>query len=94
MSEGLLFALIARIPSHGVASFNAYEDQVLPLLAAHGGVLQRRLSTDDGGTELHLVWFPSAAAFAAYRDDPRRAALAPLMVASEAELDLLAMRDV
>ena len=94
MSEGLLFVLIAQIPPQGIASFNVYEDQVLPLLADHGGVLQRRLRSDDGGTEVHLVWFPSSAAFEAYRDDPRRAALAPLMVGSEAGLELLAMRDV
>ncbi len=94
MSEGLLFVLIAHIPPHGIESFNAYEDRVLPLLGEHGGVLQRRLRSDDGGTEVHLVWFPSSAAFEAYRADPRRAELAPLMAASEAGLELLSMRDV
>ena len=68
------------------------EAQVLPLLADHGGVLQRRLRSEDGGTEVHLVWFPSSAEFEAYRNDPRRTTLAPLMVASGAGLELLAMR--
>lgn len=90
----LTLALIARIPKAGIASFNAYENQVLPLLTDHGGVLQRRLRTGDGTVEIHLVGFPSEAAFDAFRQDPRRAAYAPLMADSGAVAELLRVCDV
>jgi hypothetical protein len=36
-SARLTFVLIARVPSDGVASFQAYEEAVLPLLSEFGG---------------------------------------------------------
>lgn len=90
----ILLALVARIPPLGIPAFNAYEDRVLPLLDAHGGILQRRLRTEDGAVEIHLVWFPSQAAFDAFRQDPRRAEHAPLMLASGAATELLPVADV
>ena len=92
--NGILSVLIARIPVSGVAAFTAYEDQVLPLLAEHGGVLQRRLRSDDGQTEVHLVWFPSMVQHDRYRADPRRAAHAHLMAQSGASTELLRLQDV
>ncbi len=90
----LTLALIARIPEAGIATFNAYEDKVLPLLTDHGGVLQRRLRTGDGTVEIHLIGFPSEAAFEAFRLDKRRAEHAALMVASGADAELLHVVDV
>lgn len=92
--QGLLLGLIARIPEDGIAAFNAYEALVLPLIAEHGGVLQRRLRTDDGRTEIHLVWFPSEAAFAAFRENPRRTRHAALMTEAGAATELLRLLDV
>lgn len=91
---GVTLVLIARTPAHGIARFQEYEAQVLPLLAEHGGVLQRRLRDADGTTEVHLIRFPSEAHFARYRADPRRTAHAPLMAASGAQTELLRMHDV
>lgn len=91
--DGLLLGLIARVPPDGIAAFNAYEAQVLPLLSDHGGVLQRRLRTEDGSAEIHLVWFPSEAAFAAFRNDPRRNKHAALMTESGATTELLRLHD-
>ena len=60
----------------------AYEDQVLPLIAEHGGtVLERARRIDAGATsidplEVHLIRFPSEDTLDAYLADPRRAALA------------------
>ena len=51
--RALLLALTARIPPAGIAAFQAYEAQVLPLLGMHGGSLQRRLRNDDGTVEVH-----------------------------------------
>jgi uncharacterized protein (DUF1330 family) len=51
------YVLIARIPPAGVEAFQRYEAAVLPLLAEHGGRLARRLRTDGGEVEVHLVEF-------------------------------------
>jgi hypothetical protein len=91
---GLTLLLIARIPPDGVAAFQEYEARILPMLAAHGGVLQRRLRGADARIEAHLVWFPSAAHFDDYRNDPRRAEHAALLERSGASSELLRLDDV
>ena len=92
--SSVTFVLIARIPPEGISTFAAYEDHVLPLLAEYGGVLQRRLRTADGLVEIHVVCFPSAPAFARFREDPRRAQHAPELEASGARIELLQLQDV
>jgi hypothetical protein len=73
---------------------------VLPLLAEHGGRLERRLRSADGpdgsgdDVEVHVVSFPSPEGFTAYRGDPRRAEHAHLLEASGARTELLEMQDV
>ena len=89
----VVFVLVARIPPAGVEAFRRYEAAVLPLLAEHGGRLARRLRTGDGAVEVHLVEFASAGAFDAYRADPRHAGHAPLLEASGARMELLAVED-
>ncbi len=88
------YLMLARLPEGGLDAFDAYESAVLPLLAEHGGCLQRRLRTLDDQVEAHLVTFPDNEAFAAYRADPRRSAAAPLLESSGAAIELLAVRDV
>jgi hypothetical protein len=90
----LTFTLIARIPPTGLADFLAYEDNVLPILARHFGVLERRLRSTDGHTEIHVVSFPGPAAFAAFRADPVRAAQQHLLERSGAVMELLTVTDV
>ena len=80
-----------------LAAFEAYEAAVLPLLAEHGAVLERRLRVVDDGAETHLIDFPSPSALEAYLADPRREALAPVWracgaVASHREVHDLALR--
>lgn len=56
-----------------------YEDEVLGLIAEHGGSVLNRLhnvSSDDGPTEIHVLEFPSEDALDRYINDGRRLALA------------------
>ena len=92
--SSVTLVLIARIPPDGVSTFAAYEDNVLPLLAEHGGVLQRRLRSANGLVEIHVVCFPSALAFEKFREDPRRAQHAPKLEASGAHIELLEVEDI
>lgn len=92
--SGLTLTLIARIPAAGIEVFRQYEDLVLPLLSSHGGVLQRRLTSADGTTEIHIVHFASRAALDHYRSDPRRIAAAPRLLESGAAVELLEVEDV
>ncbi len=88
------YALVARIPPTGRDDFLAYEDNVLPIMARHSGVLERRLRSADGQTEIHVVSFPGPAAFAAYRADPVRAAQQHLLERSGAVMELIEVTDV
>lgn len=71
--------LLVRIDLRGadLAAFEAYETRVLALLPRHGGRLLERLRTGDGAMETHLLSFPDAAAFDAFRASPERQALQP-----------------
>jgi hypothetical protein len=89
----VVVVMVARIPADGVASFLGYEAAVLPLLADHGGRLERRLRGAGGGVEVHLVRFASAEAFAAYRADPRREAVRGLLEASGAAIEVLELAE-
>jgi len=60
------------VPASGVAALQRYEDLVLPLLARHDGVLERRLRTADGTSEVHVLTFASDAAYRGYLADPER----------------------
>jgi antibiotic biosynthesis monooxygenase (ABM) superfamily enzyme len=96
MTPGVVVVLVARVPAGGMASFLEYERAVLPLLAAHGGVLERRLRrVEPGGAmvEVHVVRFASAAGFAAYRADPARSSHRALLAASEARIEVLELEE-
>ncbi len=73
------FVLIARLPMDGVATFQAYEAAVLPLLSECDGLLERRLRNADGTIEVHIVSFDTEQSFQRFKSDPRRAAFAHLM---------------
>ncbi|WP_433455002.1 hypothetical protein ACQPXS_43560 [Streptomyces sp. CA-142005] len=88
------YLMLARLPEGRLDAFDAYESTVLPLLAEHGGRLERRLRTLDDRVEAHVVSFPGDEDFAAYRADPRRSSAAPLLESSGAAIELLAVRDV
>lgn len=91
---GLTLVMTAQVPASGVADFATYEATVLALLAAHGGRLQRRLRSDDGTFEVHILRFRDEAALAQFRADPRRAAAQPLLERSGAKVVLSRVADV
>ena len=90
----VVYLLLAEIPRDGVERFQRYEAAVIPLLAEHGGQLERRLRSEDGRTEVHIVRFPSDARFASYRDDPRRVEHQQILSDSGARLVLHELFDV
>jgi len=89
----VVVVVVARIPQHGIEGFRRYEHAVLPLLADHGGEMQRRFRNEDGTIEVHLVGFSSAETFARYRSDPRRERHAGLLQACGARVEVLELSD-
>ena len=71
---GPTFVMVADIPVGAESTFQRYEDLVLPLLARHGGRLERRLRTDDALNEVHVVSFESQQGYESYTADEERVA--------------------
>ena len=71
---------ILTVRRAALARFRAYEASAALIMARHGGAIERTVVVDDGSgdtlREVHVVDFPSAAAWDAYRADPALAALA------------------
>lgn len=58
-------------------TFRAYETLAARVMRSYGGSIERTVVADDGGddfTEIHMISFPTAEAFAEYREDPDLAA--------------------
>jgi hypothetical protein len=85
---------IVRIPAEGIAAFQEFESEVIPLLAAYGARLERRLRADGGRIEIHIISMPSRDALDRYRADPARMAALPLLEASGAQAELIEMDDL
>lgn len=61
-----------------MAEFEAFERTAAAILSGYGGTIVLVFRpTDEPGIEWHVVTFPDAAAFTAYRQDERVAALKP-----------------
>ena len=76
---GLTIGFHSYEPSDRAAAARAFEDEVLALMADHGGrVLFRGGRTADEPEteplELHVLWFPNEASLASYLADKRRLA--------------------
>ena len=76
-----------------LVAFRRFEQSAAAIMARHGGAIERTVAVDDPAAEhyreVHLVRFPDAAAFAAYRADPALAALVPLREQAVVATDLL-----
>jgi hypothetical protein len=86
--------MVADLPAEGVEAFAAYEAVVLPLLPRHGGVLQRRLRTPDGLTEVHVVSFASREGYDAYLVDPERTRHRGLLASVDLRQRIVEVADV
>jgi uncharacterized protein (DUF1330 family) len=67
----------------GLNAFRSYERQAAAIMKRHGGRIERTVALwenqeDDFFREVHLVYFPSPEALAAYRDDADFKALTEL----------------
>ncbi|KKJ95527.1 hypothetical protein LQ51_26700 [Micromonospora sp. HK10] len=71
-----------------------YEDAVLALLGRHGGRLERRLRTGDGGTEVHVIRFAARAGYDGFLVDPERVALRAELGDAAPRTQVLEVRDV
>ncbi len=89
----LTLALVVDLADDAVAPFDAYERRVLPLLARHGGRLDRRLRSGDGRTEVHLLSFADRVGYAAYLADPDRTAAGRLLDGLDVRRRLLEVTD-
>src|SRR4051812_25652375 len=72
-AELLLVAGGGMGPGHAEAG-QRYEDAVLDLLDRHGGTVEQRLRSTDGGTEVHVIRFADRAGLKSFMDDPARLA--------------------
>ncbi|MCB9564073.1 MAG: DUF1330 domain-containing protein [Kofleriaceae bacterium] len=91
---------ILTVRAAEAAGFRAYEREAARVMARHGGRIERTVVAPGGGDdatfrEVHVVTFPDAAAFAAYRadPDPALAALAPRRAAAVIATELLVGAD-
>ncbi|MEU6023326.1 GNAT family N-acetyltransferase [Micromonospora sp. NPDC047134] len=88
-----LVALV-ELAATGAAAGQRYEDQVLALLARHGGRVERRLRTGDGRTEVHLIRFDTRAGYSAFLADPHRLALRAELGDAAPETRVLEVQEV
>ncbi|MEV6488976.1 hypothetical protein AB0M20_10130 [Actinoplanes sp. NPDC051633] len=72
---GLLLGVVVEMRPGAEADGVRYEDEVLALLARHGGHLDRRLRGTDDATEVQIIRFASRAGLDTFLADPDRRAL-------------------
>jgi uncharacterized protein (DUF1330 family) len=90
--------VILTVRSEALEQFRAFEAQAAAVMTTHGGRIERTVVVAEAGSpavikEVHIVTFPSAEAFRAYRADERLSELAHLRDASVIHTDVLAGED-
>ncbi|BCB90149.1 hypothetical protein [Phytohabitans suffuscus] len=91
--ELLLVALVEMAEGHTEAG-QRYEDDVLAYLPRHGGVLERRMRTTDGPTEIHVIRFASRAGYESFMADPDRLTLREQVGAAAPTTRVIEVRDL
>ena len=75
---GITIGFVGNASASTAGHARAFEDDVLPLIADHGGHVVFRghrspTEPDSLPVEFHVIWFPNQPAFDSYLHDPRRA---------------------
>lgn len=86
--------MVADIPPGAEPAFQRYESLVLPLLARHGGRLERRLRTEDALSEVHIVSFESRDGYESYMADQDRQSHRALLGGADVVQRVLLVHDV
>ncbi len=88
---------ILTVRRAALEQFRAFERQAAAVMRAHGGRIERTVVVPDDSPalirEVHVVAFPDAGAFEAYRADARLATLAPLRESAVVRTELLVGED-
>jgi uncharacterized protein (DUF1330 family) len=90
--------VILTVRREALEQFRAFEAQAAAVMITHGGRIDRTVVVSEAGSpdvikEVHVVTFPSAEAFRAYRADERLRELAHLRDASVVHTDVLTGED-
>lgn len=84
MSDTTVIVATLWVAADRIAEYERYEVAVAPVMARHGGRIERAIrlkqspGENAGPFEVHIVVFPSMSAFEAYRADPDTRALSGL----------------
>lgn len=85
MAGPLTLIALLYVDSERLEEYERFERETSRIMARHGGRIERRVAvepipdaTGDTPHEVHVVTFPSAESFAAYRRDPDTTALSDL----------------
>ena len=90
----MLLVVTLTIRPGALEAFRDFETRAAAIMAKHGGAIERAIyvppaSDGDDPREVHIVSFPNAQAFAAYRADEALTALAELRNAAIAGTEVL-----
>jgi uncharacterized protein (DUF1330 family) len=94
--ERLTLVVTMTVRKDAADAFRAFESAAAEIMAMHGGTIERTVVTEgDDATfkEIHIVTFPSAEAFARYRNDPALAQVRHLRQESVIATELLIGKD-
>lgn len=81
------------------SAYRQYEAAAVRIMSPHGGRIERVIELDGEESaetfrEVHIVTFPDAAAFDAYRADPEITALAALRKSAIVSTEILRGRNI
>jgi uncharacterized protein (DUF1330 family) len=94
----MMLVVILTVKRAELSTFRDFERQAAGIMAAHGGRIERVVELEataeqETFKEVHLVRFTDADSFAAYRNDERLIALAPLRTRAIISTEILKGKD-
>jgi len=90
----MLKLVVIDLRAAKIQRFEEYEQQIVPLLAKHGGPFLRGVRSVDAATEIHLLFFPDTISFKRFLADPVRVALQDAWALTGAKAIVSDVRDV